>query len=177
MFLDDLDVRSELPLLIAFLDLTRFAAHARRTPDPQLADQLDAFYHLVTDAVVGAGGAVVKLLGDGALVAFPEDRVDAGVLALLSLAERVEPSLHALGWSTRLVVKVHFGTAVAGPFGPPGHPHLDVIGSAVNTAALLDVRGFGLSAQAFRKLAPQTRKRFVKHTPPISYLRAGDRRP
>ena len=39
----------------------------------------------------------------------------------------------------RVVVKAHFGVAVAGDYGPEGGRSFDVIGSAVNLAATIDV--------------------------------------
>ena len=70
----------------------------------------------------------------------------------------------------------HFGTTVAGPFGPAGAKRYDVIGKAVNTAAMLDATGVTLSVAAFRKLGPEFRRRFRKHTPPVSYIRIDDPR-
>jgi hypothetical protein len=49
-----------------------------------------------------------------------------------------------------------------------------VIGKAVNTAAALDASGVTLSVAAFRKLGPELRRRFKKHTPPVSYIRSED---
>ena len=45
------EIRSEVPLLIAFVDLTRFAAQSRRTEDLELANTLDAYYEHVGVAV------------------------------------------------------------------------------------------------------------------------------
>jgi hypothetical protein len=66
-----------------------------------------------------------------------------------------------------------------GPFGAAGARRFDVIGKAVNTAATLaDGSGVTLSVSAFRKLGPELRRRFHKHTPPITYIRLEDpRRP
>jgi catechol 2,3-dioxygenase-like lactoylglutathione lyase family enzyme len=49
-------------------------------------------------------------------------------------------------------VKVHFGSVIAGEFASSAHKRFDVIGKAVNAAALLPARGFALSPEAFRKL-------------------------
>jgi hypothetical protein len=46
----------------------------------------------------------------------------------------------------------------------------------VNTTALLDSSGVTLSVAAFRKLSPPLRRRFKKHTPPVTYIRAEDPR-
>lgn len=49
-----------------------------------------------------------------------------------------------------------------------------MLGRSVNAAALLDSTGVALSVEAFRKLGPELRKRFKKHTPTITYIRAED---
>jgi class 3 adenylate cyclase len=67
---------------------------------------------------------------------------------------------------------VHFGETAIGPFG--GSTELDVMGDSINVAARLgrgEHRGrFIISPQAFRKLKPETRKVFHKHTPPVVYV-------
>jgi adenylate cyclase len=170
------EIRSETPLLIAFVDLTRFTSQCQRVSDLELADGIDAYYEQVGAAVQAAGGRVVKFLGDGVLIAFAEDQVDRGVEMLLALKEDVDRAMAARGWECRLLVKAHFGTAVAGPFGLAGAKHLDVIGKVVNTAITLESSGVSLSVSAFRKLGPGLRRRFKKHTAPVVYIRAEDPR-
>lgn len=168
--------RTEVPLLIAFVDLTRFFVQSQRVTDVELADTLDAFYETVAVPVEKAGGRVVKYLGDAALVVFPEDAVDRGVEALLQLKDVVDELMERRRWDCRLTVKAHFGTVVAGPFGAAGAKRFDVIGKAVNTTATLEGVGLTLSVPAFRKLGPELRRRFRKHTPPITYIRHEDPR-
>ena len=168
--------RAEVPLLIAFVDLTRFFVQSQRVTDADLADTLDNFYECVTARVEKSGGRVVKFLGDAALVVFPEDAVDRGIEALLDVKEAVDDLMDGRRWDCRLTVKAHFGTAVAGPFGGAGAKRYDVIGKAVNTTATLEGSGVTLSVSAFRKLGPEMRRRFRKHTPPIAYIRNEDPR-
>lgn len=168
------DARTESPLLIAFVDLTRFFVQSHRVTDLELADTLDEFYRRVAAVVEKAGGRVVKYIGDAALVVFTGDRADRGVQALLEVKTAVDRLMETRGWDCRLTVKAHFGTAVAGAFGPAGA--FDVLGKAVNTTAVLDGSGVTLSVSAFRKLGPEMRRRFKKHTPPITYIRAEDAR-
>ena len=170
------DTRSEVSLLIAFADLTRFAVQSQRTADVELADTIDAYYEHVGAAVEAGGGTVVKFLGDAALITFPDDGVDRGVEALLALKESADGLMARRGWACRLVVKAHFGTVIAGPYGAAGHKRHDLIGRAVNVAATLEGSGVTLSVEAFRKLGPGLRARFCKHTPPITYIRVEDPR-
>jgi class 3 adenylate cyclase len=167
--------RGETPLLVAFLDLTRYVSQSQRVTDGEHADTLDACYECMAKAADGAAGRMVKFFGDGGLMVFEKRRVDRGVAALLELKESVDALMRERGWDCRLTVKAHFGTVVAGPFGVPGAKYYDVIGKAVNTAATLDGAGVTLSVEAFRKLGPELRKRFnpssgsaSRSTPPAS---------
>ncbi len=59
-------IRPEVPLLVVFVDLTRFAVQSQRVRDSELADILDAYYERMAVTVEAAGGRVVKYIGDGA---------------------------------------------------------------------------------------------------------------
>jgi len=65
---------------------------------------------------------------------------------------------------------------VAGSLKKKGDKRYDVIGKTVNVAATLEATGVALSVAAFRKLEPALRRRFKKHTPPVTYIRLEDRR-
>jgi len=168
--------RAEVPLLVAFVDLTRFFVQSQRVSDVDLADTLDAFYECVATRVEKSGGRVVKFMGDAALLSFPEDAVDRGVETLLDIKDAVDELMDGRRWDCRLTVKAHFGVTVAGPFGAAGAKRFDVIGKTVNTAATLQGAGVTLSVTAFRKLSPALRRRFRKHTPTITYIRTEDPR-
>jgi adenylate cyclase len=172
------DTRIETPLLVVFVDLTRFGVQSHRVDDVTLADTLDGYYEQVGAAVRAAGGRVVKFMGDGILIVFEEDKVDRGVAMLLDLKEAVDDWMARRSWECRLVAKAHFGPVVAGPFGEADGKRYDVAGKTVNTTALLDATGVTLSVAAFRRLGPALRRRFKKHTASVTYIRAEDpRRP
>jgi adenylate cyclase len=170
------EIRTEVSLLIAFVDLARFAAQSRRVDDLELADTVDAYYEHVGAAVRPAGGTIVKFVGDAALIVFPESAVDQGVATILALKESVDRFMTDRAWECRLTAKIHFGTAIVGPFGVAGDKRFDLIGKAVNTAAMLDAPGVTLSVEAFRKLGRELRTRFKKHTSSITYIRTEDPR-
>lgn len=159
----------EADALIAFVDISRILTV--RQPPIEVARHLNHFYREVGTATRGAGGQVVKYLGDGALLCFDADHVNTAVLALLELKQDVERWMDSLGWDCRLKVQAHFGPTVVGTYDDGATTFFDVFGRTVNTAATLETAGFTLSAQAFRQLAPETRKRFKKHTLPITYIR------
>jgi len=168
---------TQVSLLVAFVDLSRFAAHTEDTDDVAVAAIVDDYYELIDATVRAAGGRVVKFIGDAGLVVFPAEAVDAGVLALFELKQGVDAFMAERDWPCRLMVKAHFGPVAAGSFGARGDKRYDVLGKTVNTTARLDSTGVALSADAFRQLSPETRKRFKKHTPPIAYIRLEDQRP
>lgn len=84
--------------------------------------------------------------------------------------------LHDNGMSCSHYFKVHFGPVMAGPIGTRTDKRLDVFGETVNIAATLKAGGIAITPQVFRKLAPETRKLFKKHTPPITYIPVEERR-
>jgi adenylate cyclase len=170
--------RAARELLIVFVDLSFYTQDARRTADDaRVADVIDRYYEQLADGTARGGGRVVKFIGDGALLVFPTARADDAVTALFETKAAVDRLLAAERWDSRLVVKAHAGTVVAGGFGPAGDKRFDVIGDEVNVAARLQTRGFAISAQAFRLLSAEARKRFKKHTPPITYIPVEDRHP
>ena len=172
--LGDVETRVELSMLVAFIDLTGYAMQSTRVADDELAEVVDGYYETVGTMITDAGGRVVKFIGDGVLVVFAADDADRGVAALMALKEAVDRYLEGRGWPCRLLVKAHVGPVIAGPYGARGDKRFDVIGKTVNTAAMLDAMGVALSAEAFRKLSPQMRQRFKKHTWPTTYIRTED---
>lgn len=169
-------MNTEVALLVAFVDLSRFMVQSQRISDAALASTLDAYYEEVGAAAQGAGGRLVKCFGDGALVVFPEEGIDRGVAALLRLKDSVDGLMAERGWECRLTVRAHVGPVVEGAFGGAGAKAYDVLGKTVNTAAALKGSGVTLSVAAFRRLAPETRRRFKKHTAAVTYIRAEDQR-
>jgi adenylate cyclase len=167
-------LRTETSLLISFIDLTHYQSQARKITDTRLAETMNAFYGLISTSIQQAGGRVVKFIGDASLIVFTEDKIDAGVKALLSLKTALDAWLETCGWESRLIVKAHFGLVIAGLFGPKEDLRFDVIGKEVNTAATLESSGLAISAELFRKLNPETRTHFKKHSSPITYIRSED---
>jgi class 3 adenylate cyclase len=169
--------RVETPLIIVFADLTHFTVNAARTPDVELAALMDGWYELADKRVTPAGGRIVKFIGDAMLAVFPVEAADAAVEALLAMRRDAASFFSARGWDSKLIVKMHAGTVVAGPFGAAADKRFDVIGTEVNVAATLVSRGFAMSPDVFRKLSAAARKAFKKHTPPQTYIPLADERP
>lgn len=175
MFVDPTE-RGERELAIIFFDLTHQAREMQKRTDAESALVLNEYYCRIARSVDGAGGRVVKFIGDGALIVFAPQDVDVALDMLLALRDDIDSWLDHKGWSCRLVVRAHVGSVIAGPFGPDGAERFDVIGRAVNTAASQAGR-FALSAAFFRSLSSEARKQLKKHTPPVIYIPKDDRRP
>ena len=114
-------------------------------------------------------------MGDACLAVWPEDAAARGVAGIPDLKRDSGAWWAAKGWDSRLVLKAHFATAVAGPFGVEGA--FDVIGNEVNIAATLPARTIALSPEAFRQLGEGERKAWKKHTPQVVYIPSDDPRP
>ena len=157
-------------LLVGFFDLSQFHPFLTGTPDSDVASMLSDYYELVGDAIEGSGGQVVKFMGDAALTVHAEEDVDRGVIALHELKRNGDAWLATRGVSSSQIMKAHFGTVVATMVGTRTDKRPDIFGDVVATAVVMRSRGFAMTAQVFRKLSPETRKLFKKHTPPISYI-------
>lgn len=163
-----LDSPFQVNALVAMCDCTRFMQSSKGRSSAELFADLNDFYLLTEDAVGAAGGLVVKFMGDAALVVFPEELADQGIMALLDLKATVDRWIQHRALGNSLHVNAHFGEVTLGKMGRAGT--LDVIGETVAIAATLGSRSFGLSQQAFRQLTPEHRQRFQKFTPPAMYL-------
>ncbi|MGH9246096.1 MAG: adenylate/guanylate cyclase domain-containing protein [Acidimicrobiales bacterium] len=106
------------PLAVVFTDLEGFTKFTARAGDEAAREVLARHHKLVGPVVRSRGGRLVKRLGDGLLVTFPE--AEAAVYCALELIDTAPEPL-------RLRAGVHFGDAVA--------TLDDVIGHSVNVAA------------------------------------------
>ena len=168
-------VRATEALVLGAFDIKGFVAAVRGLDDTRIADAVDALY-LVIDGLVGAsGGRVVKFIGDGALAVWPPDRADDALRAMIELRARAVAVLEPYGIPGDLICRMLHGEVVAGEFGP-GRTY-DVIGTDVFVAFTLPARTLSVSAEAFRKLGPESRTLLKKHTEPVVYIPAGDPRP
>lgn len=164
-------------LVVAFFDLSRFAEWSSSDEDDHVARFLQAFYALAGKHAAQAGGRVVKFMGDAGLAVFAQERAEEAIFALCAFAQEARAVALEAGLDAYLNINVHVGPVLAGSFGVPGDQRYDVIGKTVNIAARLGRRGVTLSAQAFRCLSAESRKRFEKQMPPITYrFRARGRR-
>ena len=160
--------------LVACSDLTGYAKLSAKMTEAEIFQLLSDYYELVGEVVEPAQGQVIKFMGDAALLLFPEEAADAGVRALLDLQARGDSFLAARGIACRHHIRAHFGPMYTGPLGTRGEKRTDILGRTVNTMFMLKTSGFAVTPEAFRKLSPETRKLFKKHTPPVIYIPTGE---
>ncbi len=161
--------------LVFFTDLTNFYRTTKGMEIEQVADLLTTFAEFTHRTVTSGGGHVIDYMHDSALGYFPADGVDKGVRTLMEMKRQVEEWLKTDGFKMKLRIAAHYGSFMViylPPFSTP-----DLLGDTVNIAVRLGEGGqtshrgrLIISAAAFRKLAPDTRKSFHKYTEPIVYL-------
>jgi class 3 adenylate cyclase len=161
--------------LVFFSDLTQYHRLVKDATFEEEAALLTQFARITHETVAAGGGTLIKYISDSALGYFPDTRVDAGIDALLQMKHRIEHELVIGGKPAGIRIAAHYGPFYIAHFPPFDTP--DVLGDAVNIAVRLGEGGQSdhqgkliVSAQTFRKLAPDTRRHFHKYTPPILYL-------
>lgn len=117
-------------LIIALVDITNFAKQCRHKSDTETFIMLDRFYHAIADVVAPAGGRIVKGMGDGVLMTFPEAEAKDAADCLVALEERSRDLCSEFGEDCAARVHAHVGNVATGPLGPD--QHFDVVGMPVN---------------------------------------------
>jgi class 3 adenylate cyclase len=161
--------------LVFFTDLTNFGRVTKGMELEEVANLLTTFAEMTHRTVTSGGGHVVDYISDSALGYFPADSVDHGVRALMEMKRQVEEWLETDGHKMKLRIGAHYGPFMVLYLPPFTIP--DLLGETVNIAVKLGAGGQAshqgrliLTATAFRKLAPDTRKSFHKYTEPIVYI-------
>lgn len=161
--------------LVFFTDLTNFNRTTKSMELEQVAGILTTYTEIVHHAVTDGGGQVNDYLYDSVLGYFPEDKVDQGVRTLMEVKQQVENWAEIEGFKMKLRIAAHYGEFMIIYLPPFTSP--DLLGDTVNIAVRLGSGGQSshrgrliISAAAFRKLDPETRKSFHKYTEPIVYL-------
>ena len=162
-------------LLMCVYDVSNFIKLAKSFP-PKEPDKLFSFMNgfsgLTSQKVADAGGLVIKYLGDGALIVFDDQDVDASVMAMHCLKADLEAYLAQHGFRNAVAFSLHIGEAAIGYIGTEPFRWIDIMGNPVQVVftMLNPKQRFAITPQVFRKLKPETRKLFHKFTPPILYL-------
>ena len=147
-----LDSPSERTLLVVFTDVTGFAKEFQNRTNREMFDLMSQFYELIGNEVVASGGKVVKFIGDGALLVYPEENAKRGVEALQQLRATANNWLKTHGLTGELRVRAHLGPVICGLLGTASEKRFDVLGDTVNITALLHSNGFTLSPELQRHI-------------------------
>lgn len=129
-------IGSPTKLTVVFTDLEGFTEWTANEGDEAASRLLAEHHQVVAPIITGRGGRLVKRLGDGLLLTFPE--VEAGVLTCLELVDRQPEPL-------RLRAGLHTGQVVV--------TRDDVIGHVVNLAARVAEVAEGMEVLATEDVA------------------------
>ena len=131
---------------------------------------VQALYETIGESVAVRSGEILKYLGDGVFVLFPEDRaveaIECGIEMRANSGELV--SKWELPAEIELEVGISFGEIGIGIFGHPSLLQRDAFGEAINEAAMIGHhRGIAI-ADPVRNLL---NKKFVLHPLPDANLK------
>jgi Adenylate cyclase, family 3 (some proteins contain HAMP domain) len=122
------------------------AACAEHGDRPTLA-VLSEYYAVIAASARSCGGRVVKVMGDGVVLAFPPERAQDAVAALRSAQQETTRLWQAFDARCHVGVRVSAGSVLAGSFGPPGEERPDIFGDALNRLFRTPPGAFVLTAQ------------------------------
>lgn len=137
--------------VIWFCDLRNSTALSETMAREDFLVMLNQFLEAMADAVLDAGGEVLRYIGDAALAIFPiagdiglatpvatkkalEAAKDAIERMKIVNAERVKNGENEIGFG----IGLHLGEVTYGNIGSPNRPEFTVIGAAANEAARLE---------------------------------------
>ena len=157
-------------LLVVFCDLTNYAKISKKVDEIEVFKYLSKIYETIGEIIESSGGQVIKFIGDAALITFEENEIDKGIVALKNLKTEIDLYNQKIKYESQLIIKAHFGQVICGMAGTKSKKNYDIFGNTVNIAAMLPSNGYTISAETYKKLKPETRKLFKKHTPPVTYI-------
>lgn len=137
-------VASEIEAVLWSSDLMGFTALSEALRPAELIPFLNAYSGALVEAIHGAGGDVLKFMGDGLLAIFPVDGDPATACRTALAAERDarrrvaevnRARAEAAERTTDFYLALHLGRVYFGNIGSPDRLDFTVIGPAVNEAS------------------------------------------
>jgi len=128
-------------------DVRSFTAFSDRVPGQQVIAKLDQIFDGQARAIAKHGGEILKFIGDGLLAIFPVDAPDQAALAAaeaLAAADEALASVQALGPHSpgeapfKMVIALHYGSAIYGNIGAADRLDFTVIGPDVNLVSRIE---------------------------------------
>ncbi len=132
---------------VLMADLRGFTSLSERLPPEGVVRILNTFLGIMTEVIMGHGGTIDEILGDGTLVIFgaPIHRDDDARRAVtcaidmqLALAEVNTRNLVAGLPAVEMGIGVHTGDVVAGNIGSPKRAKYGVVGTTVNLTSRIE---------------------------------------
>jgi class 3 adenylate cyclase len=133
-------------VVFAILSVAGATAACATHGDAAAVETLTSYYALVDDSVRGASGRVIKVIGDGVIVAFPLSHARDAVANLHSLQQDGTQLWQRFDQRCRLQVKIGSGSVISGLLGPPGQEREDLYGDALNQLFRLPSGDFVVSS-------------------------------
>jgi adenylate cyclase len=134
-------------------DVRSFTAFSDRVPGQQVIAKLDQIFDAQARAIAKHGGEILKFIGDGLLAIFPVDAPDQAAQAAagaLAAASEASESVHALDPHApgeaplKMVIALHYGSAIYGNIGAADRLDFTVIGPDVNLVSRIEAVGKSL---------------------------------
>ena len=131
--------------MLALLSVAGATAACATHGDSAMVAALQAYYAIVAAAVTPADGRVVKVLGDGVLVAFPLVHAAAAVAALRTGQARATTHWQAFDARCTVQVRATAGAILRAQLGPPGAERDDMYGATLNALFKLPPEDFRIA--------------------------------
>lgn len=124
-----------LEAALMLCDLRGFTALSNRLPGERVLELLNAYFDCVVPAIIGAGGEVIKYMGDAVLAFFHREEAaaacSAGLQGALNALERLG-RLTTTDAALRAGIALHYGAVSYGNIGYGRRLDFTVIGPDVN---------------------------------------------
>ena len=170
-----------LEAVILFCDMRGFTARAEGTPRDALLRLMNEYFTIVVGAVHGAGGEVLKFMGDGILAIFRlgdgEATAEAcargliGALDTFAGIDAMNDRRRAEGLDAiDAGIALHVGEVIFGNIGAPDRLDFTVVGPEVNRAARIEQ----MTKLTGRRILPSAR---FAELSPVRLISTGPRRP
>jgi adenylate cyclase len=161
--------------VIWFSDMHGYTSMSERLATDQLIPLLDDYAEAAISAIHGAGGDVLKLIGDGVLAIFEADNPEAAARSALSAERDMRSRLAALEERrlangapvASIYLGLHIGDVFYGNIGSKDRLDFTVVGQAVNEANRISSmcssigRNLLVSSAFLQALPPAERSKFA----------------
>ena len=127
---------------ILFSDIRGWTALNASEPPERVLDIANRYFEVMSDAVDGSGGEILKFMGDGILAMFPSDRSKDGKVTACRAALSAAQAALGIAALAELPVPfgtgIHYGALLYGNVGARERIDFTVLGQSVNIAARVE---------------------------------------